>query len=275
MIELDPGKYMLLREPIKSIKINTLFARWVIEKNIQGKIYVDHPYTPKTFYVEHPYGMSLLFGDHTNEGFNEQFLDYCLNKNGKRSSFVWMQAAPNSWDKTLKKLFGDNLRKSDGTIEIPSEFIELDTRVNFQFDLQKFQEYKKGHTNEGFEIKRTDKESFKNMKGTVVPSYFWESAESFCEKGVGFSLFAQGKLASTAYSAFIFENELEIGIETMAEFRGNGFAQYVSAALIDYCLQHNYEPIWACKYTNTASYKTALKLGFVPKLTLPYYRLAI
>ncbi len=43
----------------------------------------------------------------------------------------------------------------------------------------------------------------------------------------------------------------------------------------DYCMQNDYEPIWACKLTNTPSYKLAQKLGFVPARTLPYYRLAL
>ncbi|TKG91495.1 GNAT family N-acetyltransferase [Puteibacter caeruleilacunae] len=64
-------------------------------------------------------------------------------------------------------------------------------------------------------------------------------------------------------------------METIPEFRGQGFAQYACAALIDYCLANGYEPVWACKETNVPSYKLAQKLGFVPALTLPYYRLAL
>jgi hypothetical protein len=33
------------------------------------------------------------------------------------------------------------------------------------------------------------------------------------------------KLAATAYSAFIHDNKLELGIRTIPDFRGKGFAQ--------------------------------------------------
>ncbi|MCG8409826.1 MAG: GNAT family N-acetyltransferase [Bacteroidales bacterium] len=113
------------------------------------------------------------------------------------------------------------------------------------------------------------------MKGSVVPSNFWDNAHDFDKQGVGFSLYHNNKLATTAFSAFIFDKELELGMETTPEFRGKGYAQYACSALIDYCLINNYEPIWACSLKNVASYNLAQKLGFIPQLTLPYYRLAL
>lgn len=275
MIELNSDNYSLVEEPLKKVEINHLFARSVIEKKVKGKVFVDNIKNPKTFYVVHPYGMSLLFGDAGNERFNKQFYDYCFNKNQDRTSFEWMQAYPGSWDSTLSDLFGNKLVNAAETGETQKDFIELNTRVNFKFSLEKYLDFKKNNSTENHNIIRTNQESFNDMKGTVVPSFFWDTADDFCTNGVGFSLYYQNKLATTAYSAFIFENELELGMETFPEFRGRGFAQYACSALIDYCLQNNYEPIWACKLANMPSYKLAQKLGFVPSRTLPYYRLAL
>jgi hypothetical protein len=76
---LSPGEYHKLIEPLKKVAINNLFARWIIEGHLPGKVYVDHMDSPSTFYVVHPYGMSLLFGECTNSDFNEKFRKYALN----------------------------------------------------------------------------------------------------------------------------------------------------------------------------------------------------
>jgi len=275
MIELETQKYSLAEEPLKRVSINTLFARAVIEKKVSGKVFVDDNTKPKTFYVIHPYGMSLLFGEATNESFNKQFLDYCLNKTGERAAVEWMQACPDTWDETLRRLFGNKLVSFSDNKEVPQELIELDTRVNFRFNREKYQAFKTNNVKKAYSIIRTNKDCYNQMRGSVVPAHFWDSAEDFCQNGVGFSLFCGDKLATTAYSAFIFDKELELGMETVPEYRGKGFALHACSALIDYCLLNNYEPIWACKLTNTPSYKLAQKLGFVPGCTLPYYRLAL
>ncbi|WP_459929838.1 GNAT family N-acetyltransferase [Desulfosporosinus burensis] len=101
------------------------------------------------------------------------------------------------------------------------------------------------------------------------------SEDQFQNKGIGYSLIYDGEVASTAFSSCRFENQLEIGIETLARYRGKGFALYVCSALINYCLEHGLEPIWACRLENIASYQLAHKLGFLPTLFIPYYRLPV
>ena len=112
------------------------------------------------------------------------------------------------------------------------------------------------------------------MKGSVVPFYFWDSEDDFLKNGVGFSLFYKDKLSSTAYSSYIHDDKLELGIETVEEFRGKGFAEYTCSALIDYCIENNFEPVWACRLENIGSYKLAQKIGFIPSAEIPYYRLS-
>jgi RimJ/RimL family protein N-acetyltransferase len=112
------------------------------------------------------------------------------------------------------------------------------------------------------------------MRGSVVPLNFWDSAEDFYKVGAGFSLFCDNQLASTAFSSVVLGNQLELGIETLGQYQGKGLAQYTCSALIDYCLDNGYEPVWACRLENTGSYKLALKLGFEPVLNIPYYRLS-
>jgi hypothetical protein len=274
MTLLEKEQFDKLLVPLKRVTINHLFARSVLEQCIPGNVYVDNKDEPQTFYVVHPYGMSLLFGNSANAGFNRTFKEYALNINKSRNKFEWMQAFPGDWEPVLKDLFGDRMIKSfENKDHRENEIVELNTRINFKFNIDKYLEFKKKNIVENLKIVRTTGQMFMDMKGSVIPYYFWNSAEEFCDKGVGFSLLYNDQLASTAYAAFIFDNQLEIGIETSEAFRDRGFAQYTCSKLIDYCIDHNYEPVWACRLENTGSYKLAQKLGFEPTAEIPYYRL--
>ncbi|MNS53989.1 GNAT acetyltransferase [compost metagenome] len=218
--------------------------------------------------------MTLLFGESGNTRFNKSFRDYALNKDNNRDIYEWMQAFPDTWHIELKKLFEGHLIKSDemnGCFD--KGIVELNTRVNFKFDKSLYLNRKKTSLYSGVKIIRTDRQILRAMKGSVVPEYFWESEDDFLEKGIGFSLLHQGELASTAFSALIHHDKLELGIETVAEFRGMGFAEQSCSALIDYCIKNQLEPVWACRLENVGSYKLAQKLGFVPSAMIPYYRL--
>lgn len=275
MIALNKEDFYKVTEPLKRVAINNLFARSVIEKHVAGLVYVDNLISPQSFYVIHPYGMTLLFGDSDNKEFNAGFHDYALNRNHTRNEYEWMQAFPSKWDDVLNDLFKNSLVKSSDNLEgISKNIIELNTRVNFKFNLDNYLEFKQNNINKELSIVRTNTKVFTEMSGSVVPSNFWDSAEDFSKNGIGFSLFTNNKLATTAYSAYIHDDELELGMETIPEFRGKGFAQYTCSALIDYCIENNFEPIWACRLENIGSYKLAVKLGFEPALTLPYYRLS-
>lgn len=269
---LSKNNYQKAAEAIKNVAINTLFAEAVIEQKINGKIYVDNIEEPNTFYIIHPYGMTLLLGDSENKAFKNQFKDYALNADNTRHKPEWMQAYPATWDNVLSELFGDRLiTSSENREQNLTGIIELNTRVNFKFDHDTFIASRKPVIENDIKITRTDSEVFRNMPGSVVPAYFWETEEDFLTNGVGFSLYYKNKLASTAYSSCINASQLELGIETVPEFRGKGFAQYVCQSLIDYCIEHQFQPVWACRLENTGSYKLAQKVGFVPTIELPYY----
>jgi hypothetical protein len=273
MILLRPDRYDMVQEPLSKVTINNLFARTIVEKHIPGKIYVDDPNSPSTFHVVHPYNMSLLFGDPHNDKFNQEFRDYALNKNKQRTIHEWLQTFPDEWDDVLDELFKDDLVKSSDDEDKKKNKIELNTRVNFKFNPDKYNLFKQNYDSNDFLIVLTDQDIFRNMKGTVVPMCFWENSEQFLKRGLGFSLFYENKLASTAFSAYVHDHFLEIGIETVEEFRGKGLAQYSCSAFIDYCLENNLEPVWSCRLENTGSYLLAQKLGFEPTLKRRYYRL--
>ena len=273
MILLEESAYYKVLKPLKNVTINNLFARTVVEKHLQGKVFVDDIDTPNTFYVVHPYGMSLLFGNPDNDEFNRQFREYALNTDKSRNQYEWMQAFPDSWDNKLKDLFSNDLIKYADNSNDEKNKIELNGRINFKFNQEAYFTFKQNKLKINYKIVRTDKEIFNDMKGGVVPMSFWKDAAQFCNHGVGFSLFYNNKLASTAFSSFVHDNYLEIGVETLEEYRGKELAQHICSALIDYCLQNNFEPVWSCRLENTPSYKLAQKLGFETVSKGIYYRL--
>lgn len=272
---LDKKFYDKLTNLLKQVKINNLFARSVIEKKISGQIFVDNVENPKTFYVVHPYGMSLLFGDSQNIEFNNKFLNYSLNTNKIRDKYEWMQAYPSDWDKVLSELYKNCMIKATENNENKEVgIIEFNTRLNFVFNREKYIINKKIILTQNYEIVQTNKKIYEEASGSVIPSYFWNTVDDFINNGIGFSLLCNKKLAATAYSAFVHDNKLELGIETIPEFRGKGFAQLVCSRLIDYCIEKDFEPVWACRLENIGSYRLAEKLGFEIYKEIPYYRLS-
>jgi len=272
---LDKADYKKVVQPLKKVTINSLFARAVVEQKVTGKIYVDNPDNPKTFYVVHPYGMTLLFGQANNEKFNTAFKSYALNNDNTRSNYEWLQAFPNSWDNVLSSLFnGVSVKSSDNIKKVEKGVVELNTRVNFKFNEAKHLPLPENINDSDISIVRANGQMFREMQGSVVPLYFWDSEEDFLKNAAAYALFYKGELASLSFSSYRFGNEFEMGIETKEKFRGKGLAELVCRAIIDYCIENNYEPIWSCRLENKGSYKLAQKLGFEPTFYLPYYRLS-
>ncbi|MCB0630157.1 MAG: GNAT family N-acetyltransferase [Saprospiraceae bacterium] len=275
MKELFREDYPKIIDALKAVKINNLFARAVVENHVSGRVYVNDINNPTTFYVVHPYGMSLLFGKHDNQEFNQAFKKYALNKNGLRDSHEWMQAYPEKWDSALQQLFADcSIKSSENEPNQTKNIIEFNTRVNFKFNPSKYLELKKGIKIPRIPAIRTGKKEFENMQGTVIPLNFWDNANDFLENAIGYSTYYENELACTAYASFIMDGFLELGMETVPKFRGKGLARYTCSRLIDYSLENGHEPVWACRLENIGSYKLAQKLGFDDVLHIPYYRLS-
>ncbi|MBY9080266.1 GNAT family N-acetyltransferase [Paenibacillus sp. HN-1] len=263
MIPLSIKQYGRAEEILSRTPINTLFAKSILHGQVQGEVYADDADEPGAIYIVHPYGMSLLAGENGRPDFAEELTDYITNRRGDRTKTEWLQVYPHSWF----ALLGNEAVKESGKV------IEF-ARINFGFDRERHQLTAAGMTGSKPEIMQTAPELFARLEG-VAPKQFWRSAEHFGEHGIGFTVMDGGEAASTAFAAFIEDGQLEIGIESMEGHRGKGYAYHASAALIAYCLEHDLEPVWACRKGNEGSFNLAQKLGFVPTLDLPYYRLDV
>lgn len=275
---LDPNDYGKVIAPLRTVTFNALFAKVVVEGHIPGRVFVDNPKRPGTFLVLHPYGMSLLFGAQDNGSFDVHLLSYLLNEKGERNKAHYLQVFPVNWDAKIAQLLGpfrlrieeqENSKKRSGTKVVEHK------RINFRFNKCIYLRFRQALSKPPFKIVRTTPEIFDAFEGAVVPKLFWSDATDFLKNGIGFSLLDGEMAVSTSFSAFVLDRQLELGVETMVDYQGKGLAKQACAALIDFCLQNGYEPVWSCRKGNAGSYMLATRLGFEPVLELPYYQLEV
>lgn len=280
MKPLSPAEYPRVEALLRAVPINTLFARAVVERQVSGRVYVDDTVSPRTVYVAHPYGMSLLFGSTDRADFNKGLVPY-LTGDVPRVGPEWLQVFPDEWSGRLAKMLRDRLtllRPAPGAtvaaVFPDARKVVQTIRVNFHFEARRYAELNDTLVlPAGCELTEDAGWIYRHMQGSVVPSAFWDTSDEFEARGAATALLYRGALASAAFASFVMDDYLELGIETYEPFRGKGFALHACAVLINYCLKRGLEPVWACRLDNHASYRLALRLGFVHALSIPYYQL--
>ena len=93
-------------------------------------------------------------------------------------------------------------------------------------------------------------------------------------RGGTWPLSPEGEPASLAFASYIDRQRLEIGVETQPAWRGQGYAPAACRGILRHCREHGLEPLWSCRTENVGSYRLALKVGFTPLYTTPYYEVA-
>jgi len=275
MNRLQPSDYKSAYSQLKKVTINNLFARSVVEHRVEGKVYVDNVSDPNCYYVVHPYGMSLLYGQLSEDFLSSELTDYLVGINGLRKTDEFLQIFPLELEERLDEALGERLYRQDlnEAYDQTVHAVVKHKRINFTFNRKKFADYLSQTDLGSYRFLPVDKELFEHTEGSVVPYKFWNNYSDFARYGVGFSLLSDNIPVAVAFSSFSHDNMLELGMETAAHHRKQGFASRVCAKLIMYCINNQLEPIWACRAGNLASYNLAIKMGFEPSAYLPYYEL--
>jgi hypothetical protein len=283
---LSEADYHKITPFFSDIPINTLFAQMITQKKRRGTIFVDNPQKPAACLIVHPYGMLLLTGETGNTRFNDDVIEYILTNKAEKT--YWLQVSPDPWHKIIGTLLGDalitydeikkNCAKDNKEPEPEANRLTRSRvirwgRTDFKFNHERHSGYKKPEIPNGLTLRKVDKALYESIEGTVVPKYFWDSYADFKNNGMGLSLTKGNIVLATCFSAFKIGDNFEIGIETSAGHRQKGYAEIVAAAMIDYCLENNFEPVWGCRTENTGSYILAHKLGFEVAFQFPYYSL--
>lgn len=117
---------------------------------------------------------------------------------------------------------------------------------------------------DGFTIRRTDAELLAKLSGRIIPSWSWQSDEQFLANGIGFCIMHGNEIAASAFSATVTAEYIDIGAETMPDYRRKGLAKIAAAAVMQEVLALEKKPCWAHHAANLGSLKTAEALGFLP-----------
>ncbi len=257
MIKLQPDQYPAVAPLVNSVPYNHLFARVVMENSVHGHVFADDATTPSVCFIIHKYGMAMLIGDDKNALVTDRLGDFLHAAVQSEFPAKWLLIYPQTWEHTLAG-FVDN-----------RHFLQTQ-RINYTFHPELFSFH---HIDlpDGFTLRKIDAELYHRIQGSVVPQHFWNCAEDFLAHGIGFSLLDGDQIVSTTFTSFVGDGKLELGVETAAAFRQKGYSVYAASALVAYCLEHGYEPVWACRLENVGSSRLAERLGFVPSSYHPYY----
>jgi RimJ/RimL family protein N-acetyltransferase len=274
VIDLDPRATDAALASLRALPINTLFVQSVLRGHADGRCQVDDPRAPGAFYAVHAYGMALLWG-RAAAATEAAWLAWLRRRLvAPEHPAEWLQVYPDAWVATVEAALGDQLVATGSPGDRAGGALRC-TRLNFAFDRERY-----GRARGALEaaiaaatVAPTSAAMFAELEGSVVPRRFWRDAGEFAASGGGFSVIVDGAPAATAFCSFRHGAQLEIGIETAPRHRGKGLARIAACALIDHCLAHGLEPVWACRLENTASVRLAGALGFVAVAEIPYYRL--
>ncbi len=122
---------------------------------------------------------------------------------------------------------------------------------------------------EGYELKKIDSSivhepSFHKLSEDFTSQF--ESLDDYINKGVGYCILHNGQVVCGASSYSVYDDGIEIEIDTHPDHRRKGLATVASSALILDCLDRGKYPNWDA--ANMDSVNLAQKLGYV--LEEPY-----
>ena len=114
-----------------------------------------------------------------------------------------------------------------------------------------------------FRIERITRENVSMIEGRIIPSFSWESSEQFLKEGFGYIALDQEQVCAVAFSAAVSSMEIDIGVETLEDYRRKGLAAILTGRMCEHIAAIGKRPVWACSTMNKGSMSTALKCGFV------------
>ncbi len=261
----DYGKIRALFQPFDYI----LPLQAVLEGNNPGRIFVDDLHQPSAALALTPEG-TLLAGDDSNPDtlqalrrtFQEIFTGQVFSG---ADTAITLAVHPPSWEVRLPEL-------------IPTHEIE---QLDYYYLVCRELKFDwRSHLPEGYAVHRVDQALLHSSTITIPDDFMewsrfeagWGSVENFLEKGAGFAVVHEGQAVSWCSAVSVAGDQIEVGILTLPAHRRRGLAAVATAATVEHCLRDGFKAVsWQCNSANTASWKTAEKVGFVSAHEHKYY----
>lgn len=232
-------------------KLNVLFENWnetLIWSCLQGYMgtaWADNTTNPKSGQIV--IADFCFFAGEANKSFVK-------NKPlSHKSDFVIMVPQNEEWAKMIEAEYGANATK------ITRYAIKKEPNV---FSVEKLKAFTNA-VNQDYDIRLIDEKIFEatraNKWSADLCSQF-ESYEKYCEKGLGVAALHNGELVCGASSYTVYNDGIEIEIDTKKDYRRKGLALACGAKLILECIARNLYPSWDAQ--NKGSVALAEKLGY-------------
>ncbi|HEY8889197.1 MAG TPA: GNAT family N-acetyltransferase [Clostridium sp.] len=263
MYKLKLYEYKKVEHIFKELAFN-IVIKSVINGNTPGEIYVDNMVNPKTALVWDMMGELLIEGDDNNNEYNMEINKLIIDDLKPRAAkryipcfdFYYSKKFENKLDVLLQE---ENCTRIDRNV-YKFKALKLNWRENIPKDCSMV------IINEKL-LERKDLKYIESVEGWI--SSFWHSASDFTSKGVGYCLIKEDIVVSWCLSVFVSGKNFELGLETVAQYRGNGYGKLTAAACIEYCIENNIIPFWQCNKDNIPSNKVSESIGF--KKDFQYY----
>lgn len=228
--------------------------------NNPGALFADQVEQPTSAYIYTVEG-TFLAGDPHNAGFNAGLRQLLAERlfiyPGAR---WWVGIAAAEWEPVLSEIAGGRRMQPVARRHYVCRQVQFNWRA---------------HLEPRFHLRRIDADLLAEP-GLSIPEHIpqwiegnWGSREAFFQHGLGFCLTAASQVVSWCVADCYLGSEIEIGIQTVPDYRRRGLAACVTAATVEHAFTVGFNRVgWHCNEDNTGSYKTAERVGF--ELERPY-----
>ncbi|MFS1511501.1 GNAT family N-acetyltransferase [Chengkuizengella sp. SCS-71B] len=181
----------------------------VIDRNNVGRIFVDHKNSPTAALIWAQMELFYLIGNSENPVFNSQIERFIIHSLKPEALAIGddclnLELYPfQTWNVNLKNIFKNKLMEGE--------------RVPFKFEKDRFSSVDVKNVPDGYRILKIDPSVIYLDKENVISNElkkFWESLDTFYNKGLGYCVLKEDEVIGTCISAFVSNNEYEIGINT-------------------------------------------------------------
>ncbi|MDV3425658.1 MAG: GNAT family N-acetyltransferase [Bacillota bacterium] len=218
---------------------------WSCLQGCMGRAYADNITSPKS--------AQIVTGDFCFFA-GEADCELVLNKpDGRKSNFIIMISQNNEWNKLIEQIYKEN------AVKVYRYAIKKERDI---FDIEKLKKIVEA-IKKPFNIQMIDKDIFNQIIGDPwsrdLCSQF-NDYEDYKRRGIGAVVLEDGIVVSGASSYTVYNEGIEIEIDTRKDYRRKGLALACGAKLILECLNKGLYPSWDAQ--NKGSVALAEKLGY-------------
>ena len=243
IIKIPENEYEKYLIPARTNQSNQVYPLSIAEGKQSGDIFVDAEDSANSVLFWHYCGFAYLSGTVRTGLLDEVYEEFFLKEQKRRFLII-------TDDLTVIRYFSGKPEIETGC-RIEYRFEDADTDFSTLLPCSDYR------------IERINRENLPLIHGRIIPSFSWESGEQFLDNGFGYIALEGDKIAAVAFSAAVSSAEVDIGVETMAQFRHKGYAKILSRRMCQEILMQGKRPVWAHAQQNTWSERTALSCGFL------------